>query len=209
MDSLVLELQRDCLSDEVSISNLLRKGMVVSKKLGLTDIEKWIENEINGYGENEKAPGYRIIPGEIVAWNPYRGWIPVVFEDASTKEKLGMRALGVKVSELEALASKGGRGSLTMPFPAKLEASLMRGGSSSLTPVSKIQRSSLVGILECVRNIILNWTLLLEKSGIRGEGMTFTAGEKQAASSITTITIENMINSQIQVGSSDSTQSSN
>jgi hypothetical protein len=45
--------------------------------------------------------------------------------------------------------------------------------------------SALAGILDAVRNKILDWALELESHGVLGEGMTFSAQERQAAASVT------------------------
>jgi hypothetical protein len=42
----------------------------------------------------------------------------------------------------------------------------------------------LYGILHSVQNIVLDWSLELEKSGVRGEGLTFTDNEKRDAQPI-------------------------
>ena len=39
MSGLVLELQRDALNKNVNVSDLLRKAMVVSKKLGINEMK--------------------------------------------------------------------------------------------------------------------------------------------------------------------------
>src|SRR5262249_45411953 len=48
--SLVIELQRDALNPRVPVSSLLRKVVVVARKLGLRDLEKWTQLELRGYG---------------------------------------------------------------------------------------------------------------------------------------------------------------
>jgi AbiTii-like protein len=48
--------------------------------------------------------------------------------------------------------------------------------------VSIAPPTALVGILETVRMVILNWTLKLEEDGILGEGLSFSSSEKQTAS---------------------------
>ena len=57
MSSLVFELQRDALNRNASVSDLLRKALVVSKKLKISEFEKWVTNELNGYSED--IPDYR------------------------------------------------------------------------------------------------------------------------------------------------------
>lgn len=42
------------------------------------------------------------------------------------------------------------------------------------------------GVLEAVRNLVLNWSLALEKAGVLGDDMVFTDEEKQQADPVTT-----------------------
>ena len=44
-----------------------------------------------------------------------------------------------------------------------------------------MQKTCFIGVLDAVRNAILDWTLKLEQDGILGEGMTFSTEEKQTA----------------------------
>ena len=101
MNSLVLELQRDALNRAVSTSDSLRKALVVARKLGVSEFEAWINNELSGYPEQSSVPAYRVIHGEVNAWNPSRGWIPMVMEDAAKAERLSKRDCGQSVAELE------------------------------------------------------------------------------------------------------------
>jgi len=43
-----------------SITDILRKTLILYKKLNLDDIE-FIEKELNGYNDDDKIPNYRII----------------------------------------------------------------------------------------------------------------------------------------------------
>jgi len=73
LNSLVLELQKDALDKNTRVSDLLRKAFVVSKKLSIIKIEKWLENELNGYPLNSNIPDYRTVHGQIKVWN-FRFW---------------------------------------------------------------------------------------------------------------------------------------
>jgi hypothetical protein len=86
MDSLVLELQRECLAPGVSVADLLRKALVVARKLGVKDLQWWIENELNGYEATIKVPPYRITSGELKAWDAYGAWIPYTVRDPKSAE---------------------------------------------------------------------------------------------------------------------------
>lgn len=76
MEGIVIQLEKEALDESVSIESLLRKAYLVARKLKLSDFEEWINNEQNGY--KREVPDYRMIHGEYRAWNPYRGWIPVI-----------------------------------------------------------------------------------------------------------------------------------
>jgi hypothetical protein len=49
MQSLLLQLQGECLDSSVSIPDVLRKALVVARKLGVKDFQTWIEKALNGY----------------------------------------------------------------------------------------------------------------------------------------------------------------
>lgn len=81
MDKIVIELQREALKSDFDIMNLLRKAYLVARKLKLQEFEDWVNNELNGYKDADKIPDYRLLRGEIKAWNPSYGWIPVILQN--------------------------------------------------------------------------------------------------------------------------------
>lgn len=209
MAGLILELQSDALENTMRVSDLLRKALVVSKKLGINEIERWIQNELNGYTSNEEIPAYRKIRGEVKVWNPYRGWQPLNFGDAQQGEALSSRTIGQPVSELDVLHEGGLKGSLHIPFSQHTTNALMKGMDIPLQPSLHVPHTEVVGILDAVRNNILQWALELEQKGVIGEGMTFSKEEKSAASRVTyqiTNNIGSMTNSQLQQHSSGASQ---
>ena len=54
-----------------------------------------------------------------------------------------------------------------------------------IIPTLVIRVSQIYGIVEAVRNIVLEWSLKLETNGILGEGITFSKEEKTRAASVT------------------------
>ncbi|MGL5645765.1 AbiTii domain-containing protein, partial [Cetobacterium sp.] len=50
--SLVLELQRDLISNEVELTTILRKALLISNKLSIKESIQWLEYEMNGYPNN-------------------------------------------------------------------------------------------------------------------------------------------------------------
>jgi len=189
MSSLVLELQQETLNSQSRITDILRKALVVSNKLGIDDLTSWAKNELAGYEKGADIPSYRKVKGRLMAHNPYHGWIPVIMEDSSSAKSLSERPIGQPISELEALCiDKDKGGLLTIPLAHELLMELFGDTEEfrlGMIPTLVVGRSSLNGVLDAVRNEILNWSLDLEKNGILGEGMTFSKEEIQRADSAT------------------------
>lgn len=189
MEGIVLELEREALDENVGIEALLRKAYLVARKLKLTDFEKWINNEQNGY-EGE-VPEYRMIGGEYKALNPYRGWIPVVLP-ANVAKVIAKVPLHNSISSLCDVYNTS-EGSISFTVGAEITEFLNKSSNGFDTKFSFYSsRSEIYRIISTVRNKILDWALLLEENEIFGEGMTFTEKEKEIAS--TTKVINNYTN---------------
>ncbi|CAD6563372.1 hypothetical protein ACFQ3P_43395 [Paraburkholderia sabiae] len=67
MASLVLELQREALNTQGSVGHLLRMAFVVARKLGVSEFERWVSSEMNGYKDADDLPEYRLLSGSVVA----------------------------------------------------------------------------------------------------------------------------------------------
>ncbi|MDR4493090.1 MAG: hypothetical protein AB7P17_15280 [Nitrospirales bacterium] len=207
MASLVLELQQSAMSVDQHVKDLLRKAFVVATKLGLEDFQAWCTAEMNGY--TSEVPSYRMVKGELKAWNPYNGWIPVIMGDVKSQEILSKRAIGQPIGELEDISLNARSGALQIPLPPRIietnfsDSEFYRLG---MVPTLLVGKNSVVGILEAVRNKILTWSLDLEKNGILGEDLTFSKKEVQAASNVTynienfSGVLGNISNGQIQIG---------
>jgi hypothetical protein len=182
MDSIVLELQRDTLNKNITVSELLRKALVISKKLNLNEFKRWVENELNGYDKKDDVPDYREITGEVMGYNPYNGWMPLIFIDPEIGEIVSTRKTMQSIAQLEELAgSKDKNSQMHMPFPQNLQRKLSKGFGFETQVSLFADKSNLIKILDAVRNIILNWTLKLEEDGILGEGLTFNKQERESA----------------------------
>ena len=213
MSGLVLELQRDALDKNVDVSSLLRKAVVVSKKLGITEIESWINQELSGYpADKDAVPSYREVSGVIKVFNPYHGWQPLNFGNADLGEDLSKRKISQAIGELVAIAESEKPGNLHVPFSQHTKNALMKMMAVPLEPTLLVSDAQIHGILEAVRNEILNWALDLETKGIVGDGMSFSKEEKEVASQVTyqvTNNIGSMQNSQLQQDSAGASQTQN
>jgi hypothetical protein len=181
MGGLVEELQGDALNRSVPITDLLRKARAVAVRLDRPDFADWIEREMSGYEDAGQLPRYRKLSGEVRYRDPYQGWMPI----------LGARCelpCVQPLSEIEALMSEreGSEraGSFVAPVPfAYLKSTCERLGFNADVKVH-IAHSRLVGIIDAVRNTVLDWALKLEKAGVHGEGLSFSPHEKRAAQHI-------------------------
>ena len=174
----MIELEKEALDENVSVEALLRKAFLVAKKLKLTDFEKWIINEQEGYKGD--IPDYRMINGNYKALNPYRGWIPVVLSPEMGKVMSSI-PLHQSISALMETYSSHENG-IQFTLSAEINDILNRSADGFKTQfVFETSKSEIYRILSTVRNKILEWTLLLEENGIVGEGMTFTEDEKKKA----------------------------
>lgn len=211
MSSLVLELQRDALDKSVSAVDLLRKALVVARKLKVTDLIDWLTHELNGYPEGAEVPEYRKLRGELKVHNPYHGWVPLMISNPEHAEILSKRGTSQAISELDKIAN-GDSDMAYVRLPRSIEHDLMKGMEFPLQPAVILSKTQIHGLVDKVRNTVLEWALGLEEQGITGEGMSFSAEEQKQAGNVTLNVghlgnlIGSMQDSQIQQDTTDSTQ---
>jgi len=217
MKSLVLELQAAAMDGATKVDGLVRKALVVATKLKLNDFREWCERELHGYA-SAGVPDYRRVKGQLKARNPYHGWVPVVIEDSGLMDALSSREVGQSVAELEHLASRDGGNGGTLQIPLPHHVLLQVFGRTTefrlgLVPTLLISRTEVHGILDAVRNRILEWSLKLETEGVLGEGMTFSTEEVKRASNVTyniqefSGVLGDVSHSQVQIGDYNSIRS--
>lgn len=211
MTSLVLELQRDALDSSVSTADLLRKALVTARKLKTVDIVEWLSHELNGYPEGSDVPEYRKLRGELKVHNPYHGWQPLIIQNVEVAEALSKRGTSQSVYELEQVANGGGD-TVYVKLAKSVEQKLMKGMEFPLEPAIIMSKAQIHGLLDKIRNMVLEWALGLEEQNITGEGMSFSQEEKQQASNLTFNVahlgsyIGSMSESQFQQSTNQSTQ---
>jgi hypothetical protein len=67
MANIIAQIQKDTLDHKIAVSTLLRKVKLTAAKLGLPQIENWVDKELKGYGQSDELPRYREIQGTPVA----------------------------------------------------------------------------------------------------------------------------------------------
>jgi hypothetical protein len=186
MSSLVLDLQQEILKPDCDILNALRKAHIIAMKLKLSEFDAWIQSELNGYETNQDLiPDYRKISGQLKAWNPYHGWIPVIMQDSGLEEMLCHRKMEDSIGDIIELYSKS-KGNIVLTFSAWVAAKLDSLTNAPFNTKYSLHVSShqLKSIVDKVINCLMEWTLKLEENGIVGENMRFNETESASAKDI-------------------------
>lgn len=179
MAKIVIELQHEALKSDFDIMNLLRKAYLVARKLKLQEFEDWINNELNGYKDLEKIPDYRLLRGEIKAWNPYCGWIPVILQNDN--EKITTHLASDSLANLLNVYENSENKSAVLRFNPTMNNLLSKCSDFNTRYALIIGTNQIYDIIERVRNIILDWSITLEENGILGEELQFSDAEKEIA----------------------------
>lgn len=192
MDSLVNELQREALDSNSSIPDLLRKALFVARKLRVKEFEQWINQELNGYNcPHKDIPEYRQIVGNLVWYNPVHGWVPAVIDDTETAELVKRTKVAESITELLNLVNDEKGHGLAVQLNQHQQNLLSGLFEEQLTEMGlygaaqfrlNFGKSQAQGIIDKVRNIVLDWTLRLEEDVIMGEASSLTGMEKQKTS---------------------------
>jgi hypothetical protein len=192
--NLVNELQVSAERDDVM--TVLRKAKRLASKLGVADIDDWLQCEQEGHSGGHPVPKYRVVKGHLVFKS--NGPIPVGW---------GMLATGVmdypggvtvdrdipdamaEVLAMTAQANEKNHG-LYMTLPDAQTNHYLHGTMNELiadrvTFLLRLNIGQILAIPEAVKNRVLDWSGLLERKGVLGENMTFNEAERKLAHTIT------------------------
>lgn len=179
----IKEVETEANDSSVSVSTLLRKAKLVAVELEQKDFLDWIDKELNGYFDNDKIPEYRVVRGIPQGYNPYRGWIPYIHSDPKSQEIISRRGIGQSVAQLEELLTSK-KHSFEVKFPPNIEVLLRKGIGMNFDLRLLIDSSEVAGILDHIRNAILDWSIKLREKGISDVASEFTEKEITGAEHI-------------------------
>ena len=190
---LILQIQEAALDSNSSVTDALRKAKIACAKLNLKEFGDWIELELNGYANIPPAelPHYRKLHGIPQGYNPFHGWQPIRFYDSEQQELWGSAPIGMTISAIEeSLREAKNGGSLGLPYAAELETLLSNGLNLKNVRIRiMLTVAQATDILHAVRNILLEWTIEMEKQGILGENLMFSPEDKKKSEAVTAQTI--------------------
>jgi hypothetical protein len=200
--SIVRQLQQDALDPQVSVTQLLRKAVLIAQKLNLSDTEKWLMYERSGYPAEVEPPDYRLINvSSIEAYNPYRGgWVRVASSAPEVEEVLAKQKIYQPLASIESAITEGEGIYFSLPGMHSSHGTDIRFSVSSI---------SLGNTVNAVRDAILDWAVMLEGRNILGEELSFSDQEVKTAQAMPqqpTQISGTFLNAQFQISSPHSQQ---
>ena len=129
---IIQDLQAEIINADADIITILRKALLVSHKLKLTEFEKWIKNELNGYNSVDNLPEYRRkIKGSLKFRNPYYGLCSIQCETKNFEDLLTRKNITDSIPKLLSLI-KDNNSILIMELPPELVQQLWQSNNSAL-----------------------------------------------------------------------------
>lgn len=176
MSELVHDLVSAAIDTSKSLTDLLRLALVVASCLDVSELAEWIKSELNGYSLEEEVPDYRRVRGQLMAENPARGLIPIIYSSETIEQLPNFDVRQVvfqqKVSTLISHAQdpSGYRSSCFRPdieykliqWMLEADRAQMR-RAVEMRPVLRLSTAQLQGILDTVRNRVLEWRSICTK----------------------------------------------
>ncbi len=184
---IVRKLQADAINQDISVSSLLRTAKVIATKLDLEDALVWIDRELDGYMSlpSEELPPYRRLTGDVKAYNPHHGWQAVHFENPEHARAFSQALVGISIGAIEEDLKGGREGHFGFNLSPETKSQLVNALDYPTDVQLRLGYGAIYNIVDAVRNLVLNWSLELEKAGIIGDHMEFSQDDKREAAPIT------------------------
>jgi len=169
----LLEQIRDAAVDSsTDIGEVLRRALVLANRLGLTDLQEWIESELNGYPESVNLPDYRYTTVNSVGYfsGPAgsalnNAPIPLGNLPEEIRKALSKLRLPQPAAAYQRLAKDATGGFLIVDWPPDVVAQYageFYAGMNCIKAVRQVPVSVVVSLVEAVRNRLLRFVLELE-----------------------------------------------
>ena len=161
----IIELQKDLTDPSSKLSDILPKAYLIAQKLKLDELSQWIKNEMKGYSNVKECPDYRHMNGVLKGWNSYVGWQVIQIPNVELENVVNNFVETESIRTLESLIET--KEVLYHTVPAELIDVLHLNGCTQLGIY--FMTTSYRSVIEAVRQELLDWTITLEKNGIKGE----------------------------------------
>ena len=198
--TLLKEIQNSAVDSKSDLPSLLRKCRILAARLKNEEFKNWVTYELDGYPNETLLPNYRKMSAQSFGHfnGPFGSGlrnapIPMMCIPKEFREFVSTVKLFQGVSSLQNLICKEDHDSLQEQWPADLIALVARRiyEKQNLAQAWKdVPASFIVGILDTVRNRILNFVLEIESSAP-------DAGEGTLTPDLTSDKVANVFNTYI------------
>lgn len=173
-ETLLHQIQMEAVDGAQDLSNLLRKCRILAQRLANEDLKTWVIKELDGYDPEEDLPDYRVLNQALILADYFGAFgaqlrnvrVPITSIPKEYRDFIaGVRAnQGVRQIQEQIECAKDG--SLRIAIPPEAYGAIsnlnVREDMAMASAVKIVNTSFLQGILDAVRNRILNFTLELE-----------------------------------------------
>ncbi len=165
------EIQAAATDSSIPLVDLLRKCSILAARLKNDDLRAWVDREMNGYGDDDVVPAYRVL--SVDSFGHFSGPGGSGLENApipphTLKEELRRHVEGARlmqpVAALEDLIATS-ETAFQIPWPPDLTAIVGQDiyqYMNCLQAWRAVSRGQIIGILDTVRNRILAFVLEME-----------------------------------------------
>ena len=148
--------------------DLLRTARMVASRLKRDADHRWIERELHGYPKKAAVPKYRVLKGELRAFNPFNGmYIPVSFDNPKLQRDAATVHFRPSIGNLYEIVTSPKTDWVKVNFSEEQLSAFRRMDADpahdALVPFRRFAKSQINGIFDAVRNRLLDWTLTLTK----------------------------------------------
>lgn len=174
-DNLLHQIQLESIDSSADLGSILRKCRLLAQRIQSEELKSWVTSELNGYDTSVAAPDYRIMSRPLVL-GQYFGVLGaqlsnVVIPESAFPEEFREQLLPVHfhhgVNELQGLMSSAPDGKLFVTVSPEIYPFLVNESIREDFQLAQAKRlvpsSFILGILDTIRNRILNFTLELEE----------------------------------------------
>ena len=172
--SLVAQLQKEVVDSGVPISDILRKAKILASLLKNEEFKHWVDVELKGYANPDDLPDYRkfkpVNLGTFAGPNKLINNVafPVALLPDDIREFAASMEIRHGVGEIEASAAQAENDNLRVLWPPEVvilarEHVPMSDGSVLVEAWKPFPKSQFVGILDQIRNRLLDFLLELQQ----------------------------------------------
>ena len=194
--SLLDEIRSDLVNESATLPNILRKAKILASAIRLPEFSEWVDLELNGYRDRDtdKVPNYRRFrPTNLGTFaGPFGSGIenyqlPTSNLPAEVKDFAENLIFFDGVGALE--AQESGPSQMRMKWPQEYlilarEATQLPGGMVLIDAHQPISNYLISGILDQVKNKLLDFVLGLQESNITSEDLDNRTVEPQVAQNL-------------------------